>query len=109
MGEKEGSNEGSSVLMSDGWVLVDAVATARFIHDGEQLYPGAAFRCTESELDDLRVLGFAQRAPRVPVAETPIFETPVAYATTVLVPEPSPQDPVPRTKRPYRRRDMSIK
>jgi len=92
--------------MTDG--LVDAVATARFIHDERALRPGDHFECSESELADLRVLGFAQRAPRKP-APAPEPEKAAVYATTVLVAEPGPQDPVPRTKRPYRRRDMAIK
>lgn len=92
--------------MIDG--LVDAVATARFLHDERSLRPGDHFECTESELADLRVLGFAQRAPKKP-APAPVPEEKGLYETTVLVAEPGPQDPIPRTKRPYRRRDMAVK
>lgn len=92
--------------------LVPAVATAHFQHEGRPLRPGAEFETTESELDDLRVLGFAQRAPTRPARA--VYETRVMVAETsppAVSHEPPPvaddaHKAPPARKRRYRNRVM---
>jgi hypothetical protein len=96
--------------MSGAPVLAVALASQKF--QGRDLVPGDEFETTESELADLKVLGFAQRSPRRMKYESRSLDSslppgePVAQETAPAV-DAVPSGTAPaRRGRDYARRDM---
>jgi hypothetical protein len=76
---------------------VRGIATARFRHEGKNLFPGVEFDADEGNLDDLRALGFAMR--KVVEAE-PVQDREEGEHEE----EERNEEPAPRAR--YRRRDV---
>jgi len=75
---------------------VRGIATARFRHEGKNLFPGVEFEAEEGNLDDLRALGFAMR--KIIEAEPEQDRDEGEHE------EEEKEEPTPRAR--YRRRDI---
>jgi hypothetical protein len=71
--------------------LVKAVATGAHVWYGRQLVRGDAFEGTEEEIEELRVLGFAERAKGEVSTRAMSAEAPAPADPEAAAPAPTPQ------------------